>query len=119
MNVNGSSPTQLTTVQGTNGTPDWQPLPYPGYPRPLGCGAAARLARTGVRAVHRAEPHARAAALIRLLQWPRQDLAERHRRHAGRQRSAGALRRLRAHARRARGAGAAERHAGLDQHVDD
>ncbi len=36
MNANGSGPTQLTTVFGTNGTPDWQPLTYPGYPRPKG-----------------------------------------------------------------------------------
>jgi len=34
MNANGSSPTQLTTSFGTNGNPDWQPLPFTGYPRP-------------------------------------------------------------------------------------
>ena len=38
MNANGSSPTQLTTVFGTNGAPDWQPAPYTGYPRPKGAG---------------------------------------------------------------------------------
>ena len=36
MNANGTSPTQLTTVPGTNGNPDWQPLPFPGYARPKG-----------------------------------------------------------------------------------
>jgi hypothetical protein len=37
MNANGAgTPTQLTTVFGTNGSPDWQPLPFPGYPRPKG-----------------------------------------------------------------------------------
>lgn len=36
MNANGTGATQLTTVLGTNGAPDWQPLPYPGYARPKG-----------------------------------------------------------------------------------
>jgi TolB protein len=34
MNTDGSGATQLTTVAGTNGDPDWQPLPFTGYARP-------------------------------------------------------------------------------------
>ena len=86
MNVNGSSPTQLTTVQGTNGTPDWQPLPYPGYPRPLGAGplrASLVPAFAPCTAPDRTHgpPLAFGSCSSR-----RQDLAKCHRRHAGRQR---------------------------------
>jgi hypothetical protein len=35
MSSDGSgTPVQLTTSSGTNGSPDWQPLPFTGYPRP-------------------------------------------------------------------------------------
>jgi len=36
MNPNGSGATQITSATGTYGDPDWQPLPFPGYPRPKG-----------------------------------------------------------------------------------
>ena len=45
MNADGTGAIQLTTNIGNNREPDWQPLPYPGYPRPLGAGADSRPAR--------------------------------------------------------------------------
>ena len=36
MNADGTGAIQLTTNIGNNREPDWQPLPYPGYPRPKG-----------------------------------------------------------------------------------
>jgi dipeptidyl aminopeptidase/acylaminoacyl peptidase len=36
MNADGTSPVKLTNNLTNNRSPDWQPLPYPGYPRPKG-----------------------------------------------------------------------------------
>ena len=115
MNVNGSSPTQLTTVQGTNGTPDWQPLPYPGYPRPR--GATPMSVRSCPRTLQCTAPTACHGPPLAFDSCSGPDKispnltvgtpdAERRGRELGR---------LRAHAGRTRGAGTAERHAGLDQ----
>ena len=35
MNTDGTGATQLTTAIGTNGKPDWQPLPFNGHIRPI------------------------------------------------------------------------------------
>jgi hypothetical protein len=38
MNASGTGAVKISTNIGNNGSPDWQPLAYPGYPRPLGAG---------------------------------------------------------------------------------
>ncbi len=108
MNPNGSGATQITTATGTYGDPDWQPLPYPSYPRPKGASPLrVPLVPAFATCTSPDRTHGPPAG-IPILQPPGADVAEPDGRHAGRGRRRRELDRLLPHHReggRARPAG--------------
>ena len=90
MNADGSGDTQIGGNPAQDTAPDWEPL-VTGYPRPKGATPLRVPLVPAVGTVHRAGPHARAAARVRLLQLSRAGLAESDCRHAGRERRVGEL----------------------------